>query len=143
MFFGDPIETKVEGFLSCKAGDKWTHWKLVIKRERYTDQAHVSVDVELCLARKAKNRHWYSAKGLGSIRHRVPLGRMENGVTESRFTVDSNLPADKAQIEKELNAAFDDFLSHYERELQRGRYGLDLGELSRCIKKACLKKAEG
>ena len=141
MFLGQCLSTSVSTHIprTNRSRDRWTHWRVVAKRERYSDCAVIWVEIEVYLARKHEGR-FVSGKKV-QVYHRVVLGNVNDSGVRGRVTIEDSHGQSKANIRKELRAV----LRNFRREhggLSKTRHFLPVqtGELTDLVRGICLKE---
>ena len=142
MYFGQWLCSAVKGYVprSCADGDKWSHWKVVLKRERYSDSAFVHVVVELSFARKVNGR-WVSGRK-PQIVHWVSLGNLNNSAERLQLHTVEMPPAPQENnpaIVAELSAALVE-IDEYATECAKKGGPIWTRELEICVELACQKE---
>jgi len=121
-------------------GEKWTHWKVLVVRERYSDCAILTVDIRLFEARKRKGGGWSSRKR-AQIEHTVNLGNINNRETRDRLLTDDgygperNNPKVIAELQKVVET-----IEQYANEDDRAGRLIETVRLTRFVEAACLRE---
>ena len=140
MAHSDRVHAKVSDYVERNHAkdDKWTHWRIVLTRDSYSNRSMIRVTVKFYLARRARKNHRVTGKKC-QIFHEVYLGNVDIPEEQDRFRIpdDGSSPEFRKQMEKELwNVLLRDNL------WCNGYQPVNTAELSRCIRESCLKDAE-
>jgi hypothetical protein len=141
MFTGDHLESIVKGYVprSYSRGEKWTHWKVLLIRERYSDWSLVDVRVDFYFARKLRGR-WISGKK-SQFSHFVHLGDLNvPGENARLLTVDDIEKKTKMKVAHELKRAFTEIKKDCENFAKRNE-PIKSAHLTFAVKGACWKKS--
>ena len=142
MFVGTWLQSKAAAHIprSHVEGEIWTHWKVVLTRERYSDCAPIVVRVDLFDSRKIRGK-WVT-KGECQITHEVDLGNLNHEDVRSRLrTVDGDRPyLNNPRVVKELKAAIVAIETYGEQQFKQGQ-PVEIHRLNRLVLNACQKAA--
>ncbi|MCR4311090.1 MAG: hypothetical protein NUV54_00760 [Candidatus Taylorbacteria bacterium] len=145
MFLGTWISTRATAYAPRLITDDedpsethWTHWKFVVQRGRYSDQASLGIDLSFFLAKRARGGG-YSSKRKAEFTHHVTLGNTNYPWDEVRLRTrrDHNKECLR-EIQKELDELALSLRQYVELCRER-RLTLDFLNLEVLVRKACWK----
>jgi hypothetical protein len=141
MFMGVWLHSHVVGYIprNRTKGEKWTHWKIVVTRERYNDCAPQNIDIHFFDARK-KNKKWTWGKKC-QFQHIVQLGSLNDPDVRQRLrTNDDQGPVvNNPRVIAELTAAVEQ-IERYGSECAKKKKPIEMWRLSQLITQVCLKE---
>jgi len=142
MYLGAPLRATAEDYVRRSSADgdnKWSHWKIVLTRARFSDSPFVDVRAGVFPARRLKGRWTWGKKP--HIYLEIDLGNLNIPAERRRLRTDDSDGSRKTKrsVVRELRSAIADIRMHAKGVTELGQT-IQAGEINVCIILACLRQ---
>ena len=141
MFVGESLHSHAVGYIPRGRikGERWTHWKVIVTRERYNDCAIISVDIDFLEARRSKGR-WISRRRR-LFRYSIGLGNLNDHEFRRRLHVndDQNPSIHNPRVIAELEAVVE-LIVQYGATCLKNKDPFEGWRLRNLVERVCLEQ---